>query len=289
MANTRKTAAKFGGMIDNEPRSPTNLDSNAMDKMLMSHLISLQETINKQGEEIRTLMKENTKLQSVVIENESLKQVVAKLQEEIQECKRASFETNERLNKIELKEALKEEKLDTMRRDVSEMKNVCTTKSWADVCGGDVLSNSSNMHVMHQEKNIENIDVRELKERERRSKNIVIRGIKEESIETPASLGKAIGEFFSMHYGMSDVNVYGAHRVGKHGVTRSGERPIVCTMTDDTKRRIILENSWVYLKGTQCFVSEDRTISQQNARRKAYEERLKNKVKDVPKDGNVGK
>ena len=148
MANTRKTAAKFGGMIDNEPRSPTNLDSNAMDKMLMSHLISLQETINKQGEEIRMLMKENTKLQSVVIENESLKQVVAKLQEEIQECKRASFETNERLNKIELKEALKEEKLDTMRRDVSEMKNVCTTKSWADVCGGDVLSNSSNMHVM---------------------------------------------------------------------------------------------------------------------------------------------
>ena len=60
-------------------------------------------------------------------------------------------------------------------------------------------------------------------------------------------------------------------------------------MTDDTRRQIILENSWVYLKGTQCFVSEDRTISQQNARRKAYEERLKNKVKDVPKDGNVGK
>jgi hypothetical protein len=59
-------------------------------------------------------------------------------------------------------------------------------------------------------------------------------------------------------------------------------------MTDDTKRRIILENSWVYLKGTQCFVSEDRTISQQNARRKAYEER-KNKAKDVLKDGNVGK
>ena len=93
-------------------------------------------------------------------------------------------------------------------------------------------------------------------------------------METPASLGKTIGEFVSLHYGMSDVNVYGAHRVGKHGVTRSGERPIVCTMADDTKRRIILENSWVYLKGSQCFVSEDHTISQQNDRRKAYEERL---------------
>ena len=88
---------------------------------------------------------------------------------------------------------------------------------------------------------------------------------------------------------MSDVNVYGAHQVGKHGVTRSGERPIVCTMTDDTKRQIILENNWVYLKGAQCFVSEDRTISQQNARRKAYEEKLKNKAKDVPKDEKVEK
>ena len=57
----------------------------------------------------------------------------------------------------------------------------------------------------------------------------------------------------------------------------------------DTKRRIILENSWVYLKGTHCFVSEDRTISQQNACRKAYEEKLKNKAKDVPKDKNVSK
>ena len=53
----------------------------------MSCLISLQETINKQGEEIRTLMKENVKLQIVVIENESLKKVVAKLEDEIQECK----------------------------------------------------------------------------------------------------------------------------------------------------------------------------------------------------------
>ena len=47
-------------------------------------------------------MKENTKLQIVVIENEGLEKMVAKLEEEIQERKRASFETNERLNKIEL-------------------------------------------------------------------------------------------------------------------------------------------------------------------------------------------
>ena len=41
--------------------------------------------------------------------------MVRKLEDEIQECKRDSFEINESLNKIELKEALKEEKLDTMR------------------------------------------------------------------------------------------------------------------------------------------------------------------------------
>ena len=60
-----------------------------------------------------------------------------------------------------------------------------------------MVPNSSNMHVTHHEKNMESIDVQELKEREWRSKNIVIRGIKEEGMETPASLGKTIGEFFS--------------------------------------------------------------------------------------------
>ena len=64
----------FESMIDNEPRSSAIIDlkarkSNTMEKLLINHLISLQETINKQGEEIRTLMTENTKLQIVVIEN----------------------------------------------------------------------------------------------------------------------------------------------------------------------------------------------------------------------------
>ena len=39
----------------------------------MSHLIVIQETINKHGKVIRTLMKENAKLQIVIIENGSLK------------------------------------------------------------------------------------------------------------------------------------------------------------------------------------------------------------------------
>ena len=54
----------------------------------------LEETINKQGEDIRTLMKGNVKLQIVFIENESLKKMVAKLEDEIQQCKKASFKIN---------------------------------------------------------------------------------------------------------------------------------------------------------------------------------------------------
>ena len=68
-------------------------------------------------------------LHVVVIENEGLEQMVAKLEDEIQECKEAKLETNELLNKFELKEALQEEKMDIMSQDVSEMKNVCRTKS----------------------------------------------------------------------------------------------------------------------------------------------------------------
>ena len=55
--------------------------------LFMNHLISLQETINKQNEEIGPLMHENTKPQFIVIENESLKKTFAKLEDEIREQK----------------------------------------------------------------------------------------------------------------------------------------------------------------------------------------------------------
>ena len=57
----------------------------------MIQLISLQETINKQDEKIKTLMKESAKLHIVVIENGDLKKMVANLEDEIHECKKASL------------------------------------------------------------------------------------------------------------------------------------------------------------------------------------------------------
>ena len=152
------------------------------------------------------------------------------------ECKNSRLEVNECLNKIKHEYVLKVESMDTMKHDVIDMKNVWSTRLWADVCNGSI-SNSSNIQAMAQIKNVDNIDDQELKEPERRSKNIVIRGIQKEKMETPTSLKHAIGELFNKYYGM---NIFGAHRVGKQGVSCSGERPTVCTMLDETKRRIIL-------------------------------------------------
>ena len=47
----------------------------------------------------------------------------------------------------------------------------------AIVCCGDIVSNSTIMYVMNQEKNLGSINVQKLKEREWRSQNIVICGI----------------------------------------------------------------------------------------------------------------
>mgnify|MGYP007105624342 CR=1 FL=1 len=59
---------------------------------------------------------------------------VAKLDDEVRECKQVWLGINEYLNVTKLKETMKEEKLETRRQNVNEMKNVCTTKSWVDVC-----------------------------------------------------------------------------------------------------------------------------------------------------------
>ena len=84
-------ATKCWAMINNEPRSVTILHINAtnstMEKMLRSYLIALQRIINKQGEDTKTLMKNNAKLKVVVIENQDLTQMVAILQVVIEnEC-----------------------------------------------------------------------------------------------------------------------------------------------------------------------------------------------------------
>ncbi|MCO5603026.1 hypothetical protein L7F22_057169 [Adiantum nelumboides] len=120
----------------------------------------------------------------------------------------------------------------------------------------------------------------EYKEREKRSRNIVIRGMQEPEGETVMSLNVDITNLLAEKLGMQDAGVYGAHRVGKKRT--DAHRPVVCTMLDARKRTIILENEHFYLKGTQYCVGEDRTPAQQAERRKAYEERLKEKKPTSP-------
>ncbi|RYA83982.1 hypothetical protein DD594_26665, partial [Enterobacter cloacae complex sp. 4DZ1-17B1] len=147
-------------------------------------MVSLQETINKQGEDLRALARENVTLRVLVVENENLKRTLEmqtthlmQLEEEVKECKHSFVDLNalkECMSKVEYDHVLKEKKFDTMSQDVYDMKNVRTNKPRDDVCGNNVVSNSSLMQAMAQTKNVENVDVEELKEWEKHSKDIVI-------------------------------------------------------------------------------------------------------------------
>ena len=77
-------------------------------------------------------------------------------------------------------------------------------------------------------------------------------------------------------FGMQDVVIYGAHRVGKK--RPDSHRAIVCTMLDARKHNIILENARIYLKDTALYISKDCTLAQQKARREAYEAQINKKT-----------
>ena len=246
----------------------------------------------KQGDELRKLEVEHIKLKSTV-EMQAIR--IAHLEANLEGCNRDAIKvvTNEVMESrkacIQDVDKLKEhlhtlektyvETLGDLKQDMSQVKNVCTPKTWATrVMENPPVSNATTMRLVMQEKNPNEVDMEEWRERERRSKNIVIRGLPEKEKETTQANAADLEEFFHMHFGMSGINVYGAHRVGKPGAPRSTARAIVCTMVDDTKRNIIIEHSRFYLKGTTFSVCEDRTPKQQEACRKAYEERMaKNK------------
>ena len=116
----------------------------------------------------------------------------------------------------------------------------------------------------------------EYMEQEKRKINIVIRGVPEKDQEQVLTLNADITDIISSKFGMHDVVVYGAHRVGKKKPKTN--RAIVCTLLDARKRTIILENARIYLKDSSLYISEDRTPNQQKARRAAYEARVNKKT-----------
>ena len=150
-----------------------------------------------------------------------------------------------------------------------------TVVSWANM----VRSGQPNPIATHMGDemyaNEEDKENKEYNEQEKRKMNIVIRGIPESDTEKVLTLNTDITDLISTKFGMHDVVVYGAHRVGKKKPDTN--RAIVCTLLDARKRTIILDNARIYLQGSTLYISEDRTPSQQQARREAYEARTKKK------------
>ena len=132
-----------------------------------------------------------------------------------------------------------------MTRDVNEMKNVSTAKSQADVCGGDHgVHRMCILYIINQsKKKYRNYRWSRIKRTKNRSKNIINHGIKE-SMEIPISLGKVIRGFFNVHYGMLDVNIYGAHQVGKQNMNRCNEA-CNCTLNSQLNKKKDNTRRWL--------------------------------------------
>ncbi|MCO5592198.1 hypothetical protein L7F22_046196 [Adiantum nelumboides] len=74
------SSTRASNAAENDPKSPKILDLNAItsstttiEAMIMAYLVTLQETVNKQGEDLRALAMENGTLRVLVVENERLK------------------------------------------------------------------------------------------------------------------------------------------------------------------------------------------------------------------------
>ena len=82
MSDKTRKAAKSIATMENEVKSPRKLDTNpttsstTTEVVIMAYLVSLQETVNKQGEELRALAMENGTLRVLVVENEHLKKAL---------------------------------------------------------------------------------------------------------------------------------------------------------------------------------------------------------------------
>ena len=130
---------------------------------------------------------------------------------------------------------------------------------------------------------------KEKADRAKRQNNIVISGIKEEEGENARSLKLRIQELLETHLDMAEVPIEGAHRVGRQREGETRPKIIVCTVMDERKRRIILESSSTYLRGTDVYINEDRTTMQQAEVRKKVAERkarLEKKKKDKQERDN---
>ena len=117
------------------------------------------------------------------------------------------------------------------------------------------------------------IDAKEKDDREKRKNIIVINGIPEEDSKNARALTLKVQELLTTRLDMTEVPIEGAHRVGLNKADSKHPNLIVCTIMDARKRRIIIDNSSTYLRGTDVYINEDRTLMQQKEIRKKVAER----------------
>lgn len=231
----------------------------ALKNQELEHKIQLQETTFESKIQMQVLLLES-KLQAQDTKASEQERKLQELQEAF----------NKQTNTTENTLASHNEKL--TRFSERPMPNVMgNAATWANVVKNG--QNSASSSTSKKEEMYAHEDEKEYYEMEKRKMNIVIRGVAEKDEEQVAALNTEINDIIANAFGMQDIVVYGAHRVGK--TKPDVNRAVVCTILDARKRNLILENARIFLKGSQYYISEDRTPNQQKARREAYDARTK--------------
>lgn len=245
------------------PKADTTTEGNtALCSMqdIWGFLSSMHTTMMKQSEEIKNLALKNQELEHK-LQMQDLR--IQHQEEQIQELRGA----------LDKQAATVQDTLATHDEKIAQIHVPGNVGSWASIVknghtNSAITNTNDDMYAIEDEK--------EYHELEKRKMNIVVRGITEKDTEQVLTLNTAITDIISTKFGMHDVVVYGAHRVGKKKPETN--RAIVCTLLDARKRAIILENARMYLKDSPLYISEDRTPNQQKARREAYEARTNKKT-----------
>lgn len=230
-----------------------------------------------------TMMKQSEDIKNLALKNQALEHRI-----QMQDMK--ILQQEEQLQV--LKDAFNSQTLttqDTLATHGEKLTQICDKSqsvsghagSWANIVrNGQAILTPTDMN----DDMYGNVVDTECIEQEKRKMNIVIRGVPETDTEQVLTLNTDITDIISNKFGMHDVVIYGAHRVGKK--KPESHRAIVCTLLDARKRAIILENARIYLKDSPLYISEDRTPSQQKARREAYEARTNKKVPPIDTQDN---
>ncbi|MCO5570396.1 hypothetical protein L7F22_024117 [Adiantum nelumboides] len=184
-------------------------------------------------------MKQNDDIKNLALKNQELEHKLQMQDLRVRQQEEKLQELKETLDKqaatVQNTLATHDEKLMNVFENVGSGKDILKSKPMPQTLApmnGDMYANE---------------DDKEATEQEKRKMNIVIRCIPEPDNEKVLTLNADVTDMISANFGMHDVVVYGAHRVGKKKPETT--RAIVCTLLDARKRAIILENARIYLKG----------------------------------------